>query len=724
MSHQQKRSHVPNEGKLTQAQRRKRAKNEFEAERTAANEACNLKPLSLDQREGLSREMVAHAKKVAVTTAEERKHAEAAEEVLNTCKDSISGVAFKPFGTAITGLGLTGSDLDLTVESNQPDTETLDAVAKAIENNTVKFKRLFRIRSKCPIIRFTHIRTRLQCDISANNKLGVANSHLIRAYVDSDPRVKPLILVVKHWAVTHGIQKRSKLSSYAITVMVLQFLQVQGVVPCLQKDVSTSSTVIDGWNCSYNVNTDWKSSNTASLGALLEEFFRFYRTSVDYKNSVISVRLGRVLRRPEDIGICRLLKAQQRSFGTPQTAFLWIEDPFELTHNLAHGVFAPGFAYLFRMMHVAAAALAKSNGSLAAILEPVKDEPVAAVVEKPVRDKKVLTIGVLNWRGRETVSQWHDVALKRLDMFAVEQSALAVGKAVESADAPSTLKKSLTRRDRSEVVMLAACSSYENTWLHRRRKRRELERRLAQNGSAGPAEQEQKGAPLFRFYLCTYLDVPAHRRHPLVEQATSANAGDISGSGAAAGSAGVGDEAMIDGEGGNKAGTGRNAASAGAGDRKRGREETEDDPAAKKSRNTADNGSNDEDDDDDDDEFEAAGVAADDDDDDGASATGGSGIVSVGEVVPSPFGFSPAPGHKAARKRFVVEMHFAGPADDGAGQLTPAFQHFVDFRAIYKKEFLAEAREPRDQNSAAPATSAANVSSKDAKDATAMEVDS
>lgn len=42
-------------------------------------------------------------------------------------------------------------------------------------------------------------RRQLSCDINVNNTLALQNTKMIKVYVALDPRVRPLIMTVKHW---------------------------------------------------------------------------------------------------------------------------------------------------------------------------------------------------------------------------------------------------------------------------------------------------------------------------------------------------------------------------------------------------------------------------------------------------------------------------------------------------------------------------------------------
>ncbi|KUJ14161.1 uncharacterized protein LY89DRAFT_686680 [Mollisia scopiformis] len=66
----------------------------------------------------------------------------------------------------------------------------------------------------------------IQCDINFSAQLAIHNTQLLRCYSVSDPRVKPMILFVKHWAKKRGINTpyRGTLSSYGYVLMVLHYL--------------------------------------------------------------------------------------------------------------------------------------------------------------------------------------------------------------------------------------------------------------------------------------------------------------------------------------------------------------------------------------------------------------------------------------------------------------------------------------------------------------------
>ncbi|KAJ3021441.1 hypothetical protein HDV00_001729, partial [Rhizophlyctis rosea] len=91
-------------------------------------------------------------------------------------------------------------------------------------------------QARVPICKFHDLEFGLDCDINVGNKLGLHNSRLLRMYTHLDRRVKPLIMLVKWWAKRRGVNDSASgtISSYAYSLMMLNFLQVRGIIPSLQ----------------------------------------------------------------------------------------------------------------------------------------------------------------------------------------------------------------------------------------------------------------------------------------------------------------------------------------------------------------------------------------------------------------------------------------------------------------------------------------------------------
>jgi hypothetical protein len=92
------------------------------------------------------------------------------------------------------------------------------------------------LHARVPLLKITHS-SGANVDLSVNNLNGVRNTVLLRTYVETDDRVRPLVLAVKRWAKAHGLADASAgfFSSYSLTLLALYFLQhVAGILPSLQ----------------------------------------------------------------------------------------------------------------------------------------------------------------------------------------------------------------------------------------------------------------------------------------------------------------------------------------------------------------------------------------------------------------------------------------------------------------------------------------------------------
>ncbi|KAJ2986974.1 hypothetical protein NUW58_g4767 [Xylaria curta] len=164
----------------------------------------------------------------------------------------------------------------------------------------------------------------VQCDINFSAYLGIQNTLLLRCYSHTDHRVKPLVLFVKHWAKTRGINTpyRGTLSSYGYVLMMLHYLvnvvdpfvcpNLQLLAtpdPPLPPEALEGITTCDGrnvrfWRDEQNIQMyaqqgelNW---NNDSQGTLLRGFFEYYAQSnvmttlpkkgFDWGRDVISLR--------------------------------------------------------------------------------------------------------------------------------------------------------------------------------------------------------------------------------------------------------------------------------------------------------------------------------------------------------------------------------------------------------------------------------------------------
>ena len=53
--------------------------------------------------------------------------------------------------------------------------------------------------AKVPIVKIWDPELCLACDMNVNNTLALENTRMVETYVQIDPRVRPLAMIIKHW---------------------------------------------------------------------------------------------------------------------------------------------------------------------------------------------------------------------------------------------------------------------------------------------------------------------------------------------------------------------------------------------------------------------------------------------------------------------------------------------------------------------------------------------
>ncbi|NXD79207.1 TUT7 uridylyltransferase, partial [Halcyon senegalensis] len=262
----------------------------------------------------------------------------------NFIRQDFPGTKLNLFGSSKNGFGFKQSDLDICMTMDGLETaEGLDCI-RIIEDLAKVLKKQSGLRNvlpittaKVPIVKFFHVRSGLEVDISLYNTLALHNTRLLSAYAAIDPRVKYLCYTMKVFTkiCDIGDASRGSLSSYAYTLMVLYFLQQRNppVIPVLQeiyKESKKPEILVDGWNVYFfdkieELSAVWPDSgkNTESVGQLWLGLLRFYTEEFDFKEHVICIRRKNLL---------TTFKKQWTS------KYIVIEDPFDLNHNLGAGL--------------------------------------------------------------------------------------------------------------------------------------------------------------------------------------------------------------------------------------------------------------------------------------------------------------------------------------------------------------------------------------------------
>uniref|UniRef100_A0A8B9Q3I8 RNA uridylyltransferase n=1 Tax=Apteryx owenii TaxID=8824 RepID=A0A8B9Q3I8_APTOW len=262
----------------------------------------------------------------------------------NFIRQDFPGTKLNLFGSSKNGFGFKQSDLDICWTIDGLETaESLDCI-RIIEDLAKVLKKHSGLRNvlpittaKVPIVKFFHVRSGLEVDISLYNTLALHNTRLLSSYAAIDPRVKYLCYTMKVFTkmCDIGDASRGSLSSYAYTLMVLYFLQQRNppVIPVLQeiyKEPKKPEILVDGWNVYFfdkieELSVVWPEcgKNTESVGQLWLGLLRFYTEEFDFKEHVICIRRKNLL---------TTFKKQWTS------KYIVIEDPFDLNHNLGAGL--------------------------------------------------------------------------------------------------------------------------------------------------------------------------------------------------------------------------------------------------------------------------------------------------------------------------------------------------------------------------------------------------
>ncbi|KAI1853279.1 hypothetical protein JX266_001985 [Neoarthrinium moseri] len=193
----------------------------------------------------------------------------------------------------------------------------------------------------------------VQCDINFSADLALQNSLLLRCYAATDPRVRPMVLFVKHWAKARGINTpyRGTLSSYGYVLMVLHYLVNIAhpfVCPNLQvlapPDPDLPPEVLEGIvTCKGRNVRFWRdeqeirrlshdgvlNNNQESLGSLLRGFFEYFaqnnmmstiqKRGFDWGRDVLSLRTPGGLLTKQDKDWVQAKTTRQSQAGAPPT---------------------------------------------------------------------------------------------------------------------------------------------------------------------------------------------------------------------------------------------------------------------------------------------------------------------------------------------------------------------------------------------------------------------
>eukprot|EP00930_Biecheleria_cincta_P071652 TRINITY_DN59125_c0_g1_i1.p1 TRINITY_DN59125_c0_g1~~TRINITY_DN59125_c0_g1_i1.p1 ORF type:complete len:804 (+),score=130.21 TRINITY_DN59125_c0_g1_i1:37-2448(+) len=283
----------------------------------------------------------------------------------------------KIFGSYATGFKSGSSDIDIAYVGDIENGQVMHMLAVfATLLPEFGFENVTKVlQASTPLVRFTDSDSGVEVDFCMSNALGIRNSLLLDSYCRCDHRVAQLGRLVKDWAKRHEIVGTADgfLNSYAYMLLVIYYLQVlqPPVLPNLQSLADQSVPCMDSkwgvddrWETKFydKVETLPPSENTKNIVELLTGFFKFYSLgqSFNWSSHAVCVRLS-------GAGVA----VDKFSLATTTYPEQWyVEDPFDLKHNLGGRCSLTGRERTLAEMRRALSALSAGNLNDVCMAEP------------------------------------------------------------------------------------------------------------------------------------------------------------------------------------------------------------------------------------------------------------------------------------------------------------------------------------------------------------------
>ena len=163
----------------------------------------------------------------------------------------------------------------------------------------------------------------LRCELSFGNRAAVETARLLRDYRGLDARVPVLGTALRRWAVHAGVLGEGLLPPHALAVLLVRFLQVERVLPCIHAWLPPGETREYRRPPEF---AGWTSDNTASAAALWVDLFRWLALSAKVER-VITIRR----------------EADRTNFKGKR---LTVEDPYSSRRNLCKDISLAGPDFL------------------------------------------------------------------------------------------------------------------------------------------------------------------------------------------------------------------------------------------------------------------------------------------------------------------------------------------------------------------------------------------
>lgn len=257
-----------------------------------------------------------------------------------------------PFGSIVTGMGIRTSDVDCYVHIPPwcwgSDGKLVNVARNVLRRRSHIFAQLFAIAAaKVPIVKFYHVPTGRNCDLSFKSPNGVRNSKLISYLLHLDKRAQDLAILVKYWSKVHHLTGTNLMPNYALTLLVIFYLQRIGILPSVMElQESPPHYPIDGWNTAFE-ECPYPNDNYSTLYQIVGGFFSFFST-FRFDENVISPFLGYYIVRecfkklsdvPDAFQLYKDNLSNSLCMPLKLDTAMCVQDPFDHSRNCTVGVF-------------------------------------------------------------------------------------------------------------------------------------------------------------------------------------------------------------------------------------------------------------------------------------------------------------------------------------------------------------------------------------------------
>ena len=254
-------------------------------------------------------------------------------------QNSLQVILLQAYGSIMNNFLIEDGDIDISVVPNNSSIENFSMYLEEIRNEIINKKfgncENLQINTRYSLLRVIDYKTGINIDITVHTMLPFYNTKLIRIYSLIDQRFHIMGIFIKYWIKKNHIYGAFDkfLSSYAILIMIIYFLQTQiepKILPNLQKienkiinyeyyhngkKIVTNIYFEDNMDKINNylkiINNN--KENNESVGELIVKFFEFYAYKYEH-DYLISIN------------------NYEKQISKEHIAFP-IEDPFDYEHN-------------------------------------------------------------------------------------------------------------------------------------------------------------------------------------------------------------------------------------------------------------------------------------------------------------------------------------------------------------------------------------------------------